>query len=786
MNLSVYLALWSILCENIFKDLAFCGGVMKFNNGYWLTREGYHVTYAGFPYKISVKDGEVSVVYTNGKIYNRGQTLGGPIIKVTVSSQRKDVIRVTASHYDDGKEHISFPIYEEEGVISDITETDREIILTSGKTSAVIDKNGYGIDFYYGDRFLTSSRGKALSYITEDSRRTEERRASADSEFFSLHFDERTSYLREMLTLSVGEYIYGLGERFTPLIKNGQSFTMWNADGGTSSEQAYKNVPFYVSSRGYGVFVNTPDPVSYEIGSEVVSKSAFSVPGERLEYFVIGGEGTLEAIGNYVKLTGLPAMPPAWSFGLWLTTSFTTQYDEDTVNGFVDGMQSRNIPLQVFHFDCFWMEAMKWCNFKWDKEMFPDPEGMLSRLKEKGLHICVWINPYISSLSELYSEGRDKNYFLKRRDGGVYQVDMWQPGMAIVDFTNPHAVEWYKSYLYELCRMGVDAFKTDFGERIPDDAVYYSCADGITMHNYYSYLYNKAVFEALSDVREEGEACLFARSGTSGSQAFPIHWGGDCSANYDSMAEVLRGCLSLSASGFGFVSHDISGFEDTAPPDIYKRWLAFGMLSTHSRLHGNSSYRVPWNFGEEACDVARFFVNLKGRLMPYIWTMSYKAHEAGIPVMRSMALAFPEDKNCLPLDRQYMLGDELLVAPVMNDRSIAEFYAPAYGGEWWYDIITNERFRAGCWHEKTCSYMEIPALVREGTVFVTGNFKNDFDYDYLDQVTLNVYGLKDGEITSVSVRGRDGRRVVFTAENCDGSIKVTASDDGVRYTLNVI
>lgn len=757
---------------------------MKFNNGYWLTREGYHVSYAGYPYMIDAEEDKVTLIVTPGRIYHRGQTLGGPVIKVTVSSPRSDIIRVTASHYDAELKKEYFSINKDADFSPIVTETDDEIIFSSGKTRAVIGKDGYRIDFYHGDRYLTGSRGKALSYVTEDSRRTETRRRDADPEFFSLRSDKRTTFMREMLTLSVGEYIYGLGERFTPLYRNGQSFTMWNADGGTCSEQSYKNVPFYVSSRGYGVFVNTPDPVSYEIGSEVVSKCAFSVPGEKLDYFVIGGADPLAAIGNYTALTGRPALPPAWSFGLWLTTSFTTNYDEKTVNSFIDGMAARDIPLEVFHFDCFWMEAMKWCNFIWDKKMFPDPEGMIKRLHERGPKICVWINPYIAQLSELYCEGKERGYFLKRADGGVYQVDMWQPGMAIVDFTNPEAAAWYASHLHRLCDEGVDAFKTDFGERIPDDAVYYGGDDAVTMHNFYSYLYNKTVFDVLLENRGEGEACLFARSATAGSQAMPVHWGGDCSANYDSMAEVLRGCLSLSASGFGFVSHDISGFEDTAPPDIYKRWLAFGMLSTHSRLHGNSSYRVPWNFDEESCEVARFFTNLKGRLMPYLWTQAYRAHEDGIPMMRAMALSFPNDKNCLPIDTQYMLGDEILVAPIMNEEGTSEFYLPVCEAECWYDIISNERFTAGKWHRKKCSYTEIPALVREGTVLVTGDFKRSFDYDYTDNVTVNVYGLKKEQSKTVSVRGRNGERVTFTVEYKDGEI--TVKTNCKNYKINII
>jgi alpha-D-xyloside xylohydrolase len=305
-----------------------------------------------------------------------------------------------------------------------------------------------------------------------------------------------------------------------------------------------------------------------------------------------------------------------------LTTSFTTDYDEATVTHFVDGMAERDIPLHVFHFDCFWMKEFHWCNFEWDARVFPDPKGMLERLREKGLKICVWINPYIAQRSALFDEGMEHGYLLKRPDGSVWQWDRWQSGMGLVDFTNPDAGAWYADKLRALVEMGVDTFKTDFGERIPTDVVYHDGSDPVRMHNYYPQLYNRCVFEVLEEMLGKGQACVFARSATTGGQQYPVHWGGDSTATFESMAESLRGGLSLCTSGFGFWSHDIGGFEQTASADVYKRWCAFGLLSSHSRLHGASSYRVPWLFDEAgqpgpmASDVLRFFTKLKCRLMP--------------------------------------------------------------------------------------------------------------------------------------------------------------------------
>ena len=314
----------------------------------------------------------------------------------------------------------------------------------------------------------------------------------------------------EQLTLGIGECIYGFGEKFTTFVKNGQNVEMWNSDGGTCSDQSYKCIPFYISSNGYGVFVNSSDKVSYEIASDTVSKVSITVPGEEIEYFLIGGENLREVLANYTTLTGKPALPPAKTFGLWLSTSFTTTYDEETITSFIDGMAERDIPLQMFHFDCFWMKGYEWCNFEWDKTQFPDPPAMLKRLKDRGLGICVWINPYIAQRSKLFDEGVENGYFIKNLDGSVFQCDMWQPGMAIVDFTNPAACEWFASKLRALCEMGVTAIKTDFGERIPTKVKYYSGEDPIKMHNYYTYLYNKLVFNVLKDYYGENQACLFA------------------------------------------------------------------------------------------------------------------------------------------------------------------------------------------------------------------------------------------------------------------------------------
>jgi alpha-D-xyloside xylohydrolase len=702
-----------------------------------MQKEGTEVFSPAQVYDTKKEDSQVTLCAPTHRIAHRGDTLGGPNLTIRISAPIPEVLRIRCDHYlGVRKKSPEFEIEYEEGNHLRAEETEELITLFSGNLRLEINKDNWKMTYYRGNEKITDSSWRDLAYVKTDWR--------------GLAYDdgkEHDTYMRERLSLSVGELIYGLGERFTPFVKNGQSIDIWNEDGGTSTEQSYKNIPFYLSNKGYGVFVNHPERVSFEVSSEMVKKVQFSVPGEGLDYFLINGPTMKEVLMRYTDLTGKPGLPPAWTFGLWLSTSFTTKYDEATVNSFVDGMLNRGIPLKVFHFDCFWMKEFHWSDFTWDSRVFPDPVGMLKRLKEKGLKICVWINSYIGQEATMFREGVEGSYFVKRPNGDVWQWDMWQPGMALVDFTNPDACRWFASKLEALLDMGVDCFKTDFGERIPTDVVYYDGSDPMKMHNYYTHLYNKTVFELLERKRGKGEAVLFARSATVGGQKFPVHWGGDCWSDYESMAESLRGGLSLTMSGFGFWSHDIGGFESTSTPDVYKRWCAFGLLSTHSRLHGSSSYRVPWAYDEEAVDVVRFFTRLKASLMPYLYSNAVMTSKLGVPSMRSMVMEFMQDPTCAYLDKQYMLGDKLLIAPIFNEEGMAHYYLPEGS---WTDYFTGEKKEGGRWYKEYHGYLSIPMMVKEGSILAIGAKDEDAVYDYSENVVLKVYDLVD-QVPSTTV-----------------------------------
>jgi alpha-D-xyloside xylohydrolase len=536
---------------------------MKFTQGMWRVQEGIQFNWMGHCERLTTSEKEANLLLTQPQ-RTRGDQLNKGTLSARIRSPIQGVTAVKLTHWD-GAEDLgpNFQLNEDENN-NDIKiehSPKSNLNFTSGPLALDINTAPNALTFIYKDtassRKFTGHSFRSLAFVEDATSST----YRASDQLYA----EKDNYIAFALDLSVSEKIYGLGERFGPFVKNGQTVEIWNEDGGTSSELTYKNIPFFLSSRGYGVFINHPGKVMLEIQSERTTRVNIAIQAESVEYMVIAGPTPKDILNRYTRLTGRPALPPAWSYSLWLTTSFTTSYDEQTVTSFLDGFKEREIPLGVFHFDCFWMKGFQWCDFAFDDDKFPDPTAYLGRLRERGIKVCVWINPYIAQASPLFAEGKKEGYFVLRADTStrtVWQWDNWQAGMAIVDFTNPKARDWYVGKLARLMDLGVDAFKTDFGERIPFDPKKVKYADGsdpVRMHNYYAQMYNQAVFEGMQKHGKDG--CLFARSATVGGQMFPVHWGGDCESTFEAMAETLRGGLSLGLSGFGSWAHDIGGFE---------------------------------------------------------------------------------------------------------------------------------------------------------------------------------------------------------------------------------
>lgn len=501
---------------------------MKFTNGYWMIRDGVDALYAREAYELAADatTESLNVLAPTSVVRGRYDTLNLPTFNVDITTPAEGVIRVRAEHWQGATEYPGFPLNADEPGNRDYVTVqangngDGEVgvngadvtLTTGGLTAKVVKGAPWNLTFIGEDgKVLTESAGKSLGRfkLGAESNVTAQPVGEFGVTMDGSARDESDVFIAIQLHLSVGEDVYGLGERFGAYVKNGQSVDIWNEDGGTASEQGYKDIPFYMTSNGYGVLVNNRGHVSFEIGSENT---------------------------------------------------------EATINSFIDGMAERDIPLAAFHYDCYWMREFHWCDFEWDKRFFGDIESTLKRLHEdKGLHICAWINPYIGQRGEMFKEGRDKGYLVRKPNGEVWQTDFWQAGMGLVDFTNPAAREWFKDKVKALLNQGADAIKTDFGERIPRDVVWYDGSPKLSMHNWYTQLYNQAVFEAIEETYGKGNACLYARSATVGGQQQPVHWGGDCESTFNGMAQSLRAGLSLTSSGFGFWSHDIRRFRRCVP-----------------------------------------------------------------------------------------------------------------------------------------------------------------------------------------------------------------------------
>jgi alpha-D-xyloside xylohydrolase len=426
------------------------------------------------------------------------------------------------------------------------------------------------------------------------------------------------------------------------------------------------------------------------------------------------------------------------------------------------------------------MKAFTWSDFVFDSEKFPDPKGQIARLKASGLvkKVCVWINPYIAQHGAAFETAAKNGYLLKRKNGDIWQWDLWQAGMALVDFTNPDAVKWYVECLNGLFDKGVDAIKTDFGERIPtlDVEWHDKSVEPHKMHNYYSFIYNKVVYEALQARYGEDQAVLFARSACAGTQRFPLQWGGDCESTAEAMAESVRGGLSLGLCGYSFWSVDIGGFEGYPAPWIYKRWVAFGLLCSHSRLHGSNSYRVPWTIddndkSEEGCSrTLAKWTALKTRLMPYLFAQAAKAIEQGIPLsLRAMCLEFPEDPTSWFLDHQFMVGDSILAAPIFDEGGSVEFYLPK--GKW-TSFFTNQTRDGPGWFKEKHGFGSLPLYVRENTVLVLGKPQaRGAVYDYAADVEICLYHVTEG--ASAELIDNEGKHLGTLSVDDAGELKGT-------------
>ena len=589
-----------------------------------------------------------------------------------------------------------------------IKETIHEVILSTCKIQITINKNTSKISAKYidGEEFFSQTK---TNFQTNDIH--DLALADLDGDYACF----------EALELETDEVIYGLGERFDSLTRNGRTVDFHNKDAvGTTSRRTYINVPFYMSTKGYGLFLNSSAKTDWQIATTDLSALQFAVLDSQLDYFVIARKTPKDILKDYCSLTGFSKLPPLWSFGLWMSRNSYLSWD--VVDDVAKKVRENDIPCDVLHLDTAWFNRDWNCDLKFSKERFPNPKENMERYQKDGFKISLWQYNFIppNDDNDHFHEAVKHGYLSKNAKGEPYQLPdscqgSWTKDVTI-DFSNPEACKWYGEKIAKLIEMGAGAIKTDFGEGIAEDAIYQNIA-GKYFHNLYSLVYNHVVFNYTKSV--SGENIVWARSGTAGSQRYPIHWGGDSQCSFEALAGTLRAALSVGMSGIPYFSHDIGGFLGTPTDELYVRWAQLGLFSSHSRCHGvgNDNYREPWRFSKEACDIFREYDKLRYSLMPYIYEEAKKCTETGLPMMRALYLEYPNDRNVRYIDDEYLFGEHLLIAPVLKPLSkttTRELYLPK---GIWYDYFTKEKISShGMWIQRKIDLKTMPIYVKEGTI----------------------------------------------------------------------
>ncbi len=534
--------------------------------------------------------------------------------------------------------------------------------------------------------------------------------------------------MNAVFSLSPGEKIFGCGESFTNFNKRGSKVILWTDDAnGTQNETMYKPIPFYMSSRGYGVFMHHSSPITVDFGKYYTPVNSMMIGDDELDLFFFLGEPK-DILDEYTEVTGKAAMPPLWSFGFWM--SRITYFSEEDGKRVIKQLRDNKIPADVLHFDTGWF-GIDWRNdYTFPQDRFPDPERMIKEFDEQGFKISLWQLPYFTPKNTLFPELVENDLVVRDRKGNIPYED------AVVDFTNPDAVKWYQDKIAGLMDLGVGAIKVDFGEAAPANGLYSNGKTGFYEHNLYPLRYNKTVADITEDIT--GYPFIWARSTWAGSQRYPVHWGGDAATSNTAMSATLRGGLSLGLCGFTFWSHDIGGFVTAAPEDVYRRWTPFGMLTSHVRSHGNPPTE-PWEYGKDFMDVFRKADNMRYELMPYIYAQAKHSSENGLPMLRALFVEYPDDPGSWLIDDQYLFGSDMLVAPLFEEVSERDVYLPPGN---WIDYQSGKTYSGG-WHIIGAGDVPIVALVKEGSVIphiALAQTTRNMDWS---NITLRIYGKAD-------------------------------------------
>jgi alpha-D-xyloside xylohydrolase len=574
-----------------------------------------------------------------------------------------------------------------------VTQDDKSVTYTSAYGRVVLVKNPWHVEFYDNTgRLLTRTQNinDPHTYATP----------------IPFSFIRRASDLSRSIaatfSLAHDEKIFGCGESFTRLDKRGQKVVAYTRDAmGVQNELMYKPIPFFMSSNGYGMFVHTSTPVTFDFGKTYDAHNVIYNGDENLDLFIFLGSPK-EILSEYTALTGRSPVPPLWSFGLWM--SRITYKAEDEVRDVAAKLRQYRIPTDVIHLDTGWFETDWRSNYKFSTSRFRDPARMIADLKQQGFHISLWQYTYFTPKNEIYKEAVDKGYIVRNQSGQMPFED------AVLDFSNPATVKWYQGLLANLLKMGVSVIKADFGEGAPANGLYASGRTGFYEHNLYPLRYNQAVAEITKQVT--GDTIIWGRSAWAGSQRYPLHWGGDAENTNSAMAAELRGGLSFGLSGFTYWSHDAGGFVDPSPRDLYGRWLAMGALTSHTRTHG-APPKEPWGYDDAFVDQFRRTIELKYALMPYIYAQAVDSSAKGYPMLRTLFFEYPDDPTSWTIDDQYMFGSDLLVAPLVEAGNSRRVYLPPGA---WIDYQSGKAYRGAQWQQLSAGAIPIILLVKDHAV----------------------------------------------------------------------
>ncbi|RPJ28627.1 MAG: alpha-xylosidase [Chloroflexi bacterium] len=513
---------------------------------------------------------------------------------------------------------------------------------------------------------------------------------------------------------SANEKIAGTGERFAPMNLSGRTLILENADAlGVNNRRCYKNVPFYVSSRPYGLLILTSAHTRLSLADISTRANQAMIEDGLVDLFVIGGRNIERILYNYRLLTGFPHEVPLWSYGVWMGRM--TYFTAEETRQVAARLREEAFPSDVIHVDTGWFDKDWICDWGFSPRTFPNPHDYLKEMRSNGFRVTLWQLPSVSAQTHLYAPALENQYIASKNGMSGFSNFGDSGSAATIDFTNPRAVAWYQGLLEELLRMGVAAIKTDFGETI-DLQADYAGMDAKRLHNLYSLLYQKAAFDITEKVT--GKGLIWARAGWIGNQRYPVHWGGDSACTWDGMAGSLRGGLHLGLSGYAFWGHDIAGFHglpdfmNSWPSDeLYVRWTQFGVFSSHFRYHGTSP-REPYEYPAVA-NLVRQWWNLRYALIPYLVEQGQQIVHTGLPMLQALIFHHEDDPMCWHIDDQYYFGNAFLVAPIMNDDGIRDVYLPA--GKW-IDFWTGEVLEGNRWLKKLRMSLEhIPVYVKFGT-----------------------------------------------------------------------